>query len=228
MDSDKQAAPRTSRDPLYRSTDQNSTILKEQILNLLGERDGLTDRQIAETLRGAHAPKQPIHQACHQLERTGNLARVKRADGLIGNYLRDSELATRAPLPAPVPKGEEDPFCEDSLKQLLKVWLQDQGWIVKVAWGKERGIDVEATRGSERWVIEVKGRGSQAMRVNYFVAMLGETLQRMDDPEAKYSISLPALDQLQGLWSRLPKLAKLRTQISALFVHTDGSVVEET
>jgi len=29
------------------------------------------------------------------------------------------------------------------------------------------------------------------MRVNYFLGVLGETLQRMDDAQAKYSIALP-------------------------------------
>jgi len=48
------------------------------------------------------------------------------------------------------------------------------------------GINVEALRKSERWIIEAKGGGSRdAMRVNYFIAMLGETLQRMSDPDAR-------------------------------------------
>lgn len=72
---------------------------------------------------------------------------------------------------------------------------------------------------------EVKGRGSrQAMRVNYFLAILGETLQRMTESNARYSIALPDLPQYQGLWSRLPTLAKERTQISVLFVSEDGTV----
>jgi hypothetical protein len=63
------------------------------------------------------------------------------------------------------------------------------------------------------------------MRVNYFVAILGEMLQRMDDPNARYSIALPDLAQFRGLWERLPRLAKTRTRISALFVDAKGHVL---
>jgi hypothetical protein len=40
---------------------------------------------------------------------------------------------------------------------------------------------------SARWVIEAKGGGSlNPMRVNYFLAVLGELLQRMSDPCARH------------------------------------------
>jgi hypothetical protein len=99
---------------------------------------------------------------------------------------------------------------------------------VSVIWGNARGVDIAATRDGERWVIEVKGLGSlQPMRVNYFLAILGETLQRMDSAETRYSIALPDVAQFRGLWQRLPELAKRRTTITALFVGADGSVREE-
>ena len=83
--------------------------------------------------------------------------------------------------------------------------------------GKIRGIDVDAYKGTERWVIEVKGCGSRsAMRVNYFLSMLGEILQRMDDPNARYSIAFPDMKQYRGLWGRLPKWAR-RRMVSVLF-----------
>ena len=63
------------------------------------------------------------------------------------------------------------------------------------------------------------------MRVNYFLSMLGETLQRMDDPDASYSIAVPDLPQFRGLWARLPALAKSRTQISAIFAGERDEVV---
>ena len=62
------------------------------------------------------------------------------------------------------------------------------------------------------------------MRVNYFLSALGETLQRMDDRNAKYSIALPDLQQFRSLWDRLPDLAKSRTEITALFVDEKGNV----
>ncbi len=64
------------------------------------------------------------------------------------------------------------------------------------------------------------------MRVNYFLSILGELLQRMDDPDARYSIALPDMQQFRRLWQRLPQLAKARTTISALFVSPSGKVEE--
>ena len=62
------------------------------------------------------------------------------------------------------------------------------------------------------------------MRVNYFLGVLSETLQRMDDPKAAYSIALSDLKQFRNLWTSLPLLAKQRTVITALFVRADGQV----
>lgn len=65
------------------------------------------------------------------------------------------------------------------------------------------------------------------MRVNYFLAILGELLQRMSDADAHYSIALPDLPQYRGLWNRLPALSKERTTMSALFIADTGVVTEE-
>jgi hypothetical protein len=54
--------------------------------------------------------------------------------------------------------------------------------------------------------------------------VLGETLQRKDDPKTVYSIALPNVKQFRNLWNRLPLLAKQRTGITALFVSADGQV----
>lgn len=114
---------------------------------------------------------------------------------------------------------------EDLVKRHLKAWLEKDGWSVQVAWAKTRGVDIAATRNNARWLIEVKGIGSlQPMRVNYFIGMLGELLQRMDDPNASYSIALPDHPQNRGLWNRLPELAKKRTGVTMLFVNTAGNV----
>ncbi len=100
-----------------------------------------------------------------------------------------------------------------------------EGWRATVVWQKERGIDIEAFKEGQRWIIEAKGRGSRdQMCVNYFMAILGETLQRMNDPQAKYSIALPDHRQFRNLWTRLPEVAKLRTGITILFAGGDGNV----
>jgi hypothetical protein len=123
--------------------------------------------------------------------------------------------------------GAKTFISEDVAKRSLQTWLEKAGWTVALAWGHTRGIDIDARRAGQRWVIEVKGEGSrQQMRVNYFLGMLGELLQRMNDPSAAYSIALPDLPQFRGLWDRLPRLAKERTGISALFVTSAGDVEE--
>lgn len=45
---------------------------------------------------------------------------------------------------------------------------------------------------------------------NYFLGALGELVQRMDDPNARYGLALPNNRQYHGLVDRLPDLAKRR------------------
>ena len=121
--------------------------------------------------------------------------------------------------------GSVQPRAVDSAVAALRCKLGSAGWRVETAWGHAPGVDIDARRGKERWLIEIKGPGSrQPMRVNYFLSILGETLQRMDDPAARYSIALPDMAQYRGLWERLPALAKERTAIDILFVDADGNI----
>ena len=120
---------------------------------------------------------------------------------------------------------EQKYLQEEEIKSILNKKLQQDGWDTKVAWGHNRGIDIEATRNGERWVIEVKGPGSRpAMQNNYFVSILGETLQRMDDKKARYSIALPKIPKYLRLWSELPSLAKERTMIDLILVDENGNI----
>ncbi len=200
--------------------------LPEQIVELLRESPGLSDREITNSLRSLSDPQQPINIAARNLARREIIVRKKRNDGIIGNYLSGKPIPKTATASGASSAGENQ-LSEDRAKEILKAWLESDGWSTEIAWGRTRGIDVEAKRRAKRWIIEVKGIGSlSAMRVNYFIGMLGETLQRMDDKEAKYSIAMPDIQQFRNLWRRLPGLAKHRTTISALFVSSDGSVDE--
>jgi hypothetical protein len=201
------------------------STLAEQIIDLLKRNPGMSDREITNTLRGASAPQQPVNITARNLEQKGILQRRKREDGRIGNYV------TGAPLPPgnwQSPRSitrESAELQEDAIKLALKRWLEANGWHTTIARGKARGIDIVATREHNRWVIEVKGIGTRsAMRVNYFIGILGEILQRMDDPNAKYSIALPDMKQFRGLWERLPHVA---IQITALFIDPQGAVTED-
>jgi hypothetical protein len=182
--------------------------LKERVLDLIRTSPGLSDREIADRLLGSAAPQQGVNQIARTLAGQRLVARRARRDGKLGNY-------------------PDEPLSEDDVKRNLLVWLESIGWKVTVIWGRGQGIDVEALQPGGRWIIEAKGRGSlNAMRVNYFLGVLGELLQRMSDPQAKYSIALPDLPQFRRLWERLPELAKQRTGISALFVSDAGRVEE--
>jgi hypothetical protein len=202
--------------------------LKARMLQLLSESPGLTDREITDRLFDTATGQQPVNRAARELAVTAKIFRRAREDGKLGNYLpngeanMDREVSIRQ---NGVPGS--DMLSEDEVKRRVQQWLEQSGWKVTVIWGRGRGIDVEAKKGTQRWIIEAKGCGSlNPMRVNYFVSMLGELLQRMNDANARYSIALPDLKQFRGLWARLPDLAKSRTGISALFVNESGDIDE--
>lgn len=202
-------------------------ILKDKIIDYLKNNDGLTDREISNAILGENEPQQAVNQACRALVNKGIIKRANRRDGLIGNYLV-SEGLHDDPLPVNQLELTTDAlsvFKEDNLKQILKDYLHADSWETQIAWGRTPGIDINAIRGTERWIIEVKGLGSiSAMNVNYFLGVLAETLQRMDDPNAKYSIALPDVKQFRNLWNRLPLLAKKRTGITVIFINEQGNV----
>jgi hypothetical protein len=209
--------------------------LKDDVLQAVRRFPGKTDRELTEMISGPGHIQQPVNQAAKALEEMGLIIRRRRpSDNRIGNYpaagggnIDGGNLLPPITQAAPAPEGKGFKMSEDDAKQKLKAWLESQGWDTTVAWGRQHGIDILAQKKGKRWIIEVKGSGSRnAMRVNYFLAIIGETLQRMNDPDSKYSIAFPDMRQFRNLWARLPELAKTRTTISALFVRKDGSVEE--
>ncbi len=78
--------------------------------------------------------------------------------GCLGNYPmgKDPVVSHRADKATP----SETAMNEDSVKAHIKNRLEADGWNVKFAWGYIHGVDVEASRNGERWLIEVKGPGS--------------------------------------------------------------------
>jgi hypothetical protein len=200
----------------------------DRLLALVNATPGLTDRELTDTWRGKHAHPSQVNQEARLLEQRGDIVRKQRLDGRIGNYPASPETAPEEQAESPEIIKTPEGLSEDELKKHLERWLISQGWQARIAWGRSKGVDIHATRNTESWIIEVKGLGSlQAMRVNYFIAMLGETLQRMADPHASYSIALPDILQYRRLWARLPALAKQRTRITALFVKPTGEVAED-
>ena len=198
------------------------TTLAEKIVAILSERPGMSDRELASKLLGPSKPQQAVNIQCRLLKDKGILKRQKREDSILGNYLTEQSAPVIIVAKQP---SSIDVHTEDAVKKHLVTWLTKTGWKSDVKWGRDRGIDIDAHRQNERWIIEVKGIGSyQPMRVNYFLSALAETLQRMNDPNAFYSVAFPDVAQYRGLWNRLPLLAKKRTTISALFITENGDV----
>lgn len=194
--------------------------VKEEIMIAVTQFPGITDTELEKRYGRSH---QTINIACRDLVQKGLLVRQSNPEkyGNLGNYPtgKVTEVAT-------VTKPAiSDDLDEDAVKAHIKDWLENQGWSVKIAWGKNHGVDIEATKSGDRWLIEAKGPGSrQAMRHNYFLGILGETLQRMDDDNARYSIAFPDMAVYRGLWNRLPILAKQRTKIDMLLVAENGDI----
>jgi len=202
--------------------------LKESVLALVRSAPGLTDREIANRLLGSRARLARVNEPARSLAAEGLIARRRRYDGKLGNY--PAAAVSRGPSSL-VAGGESieavDPLSEDEVKRKLQAWLEGIGWNVVVTGGRSQGIIIDALQSGRRWVIEAKGRGSlDPMQVNHFLRVLGELLQQMRDPRAKYSVALPDLPQFRRLWDRLPDPAKRRTGISALFVDDAGRVRE--
>lgn len=195
-------------------------ILKERILALLAA-EVLDDDQVAARLG---VIRQQVNQTCRAMENDGLLTRQRGPSGKIVNRLAETGArppARRSRSSAPSVPGT--PITEDDVKAAVSHWLQAQGFEVAVAWGHDPGIDIEARRGVERWVIEAKGTGGyDQMSRNYFFGVIGSLLQRMTDEHAHYALAMPDLPPFINLVTRFPELARRRTQLWFLLVRRDG------
>lgn len=82
---------------------------------------------------------------------------------------RPSEIATDAMRPI------GNVISEDDVKSAVADMLRAEGWTVDIRWGRERGIDLDARRDSERLIVEAKGQASAGPhQVNYFLGAMGE------------------------------------------------------
>jgi hypothetical protein len=199
---------------------------EKTIIRLLEYNPGLSDKEIAHVVKARSESPQYINQKCRFLESEGFLQRKKREDGLIGNFLTENGMLQSINQFGVV--DEASSLMGKKIKKFLETYLSAQGWETRVAWGFTHGVDIEARRGKQKWIIEVKGTEPlYPMPVGAFVSVLGEVLQRMDDPACKYSVAFPEAEQFRRLWERLPPLAKQRTGITALFVTLMGDVIEE-
>jgi hypothetical protein len=186
----------------------------------------LDDDMLARRLGVGHRPA--VNQAARRLEAQGRLRRFTGPGGKIVNALPDSPAQqTSEPAPPPVVPGGSDHsrITEDKVKEAVRAYLTACGFDVAVAWGRVRGIDIDARHpDGRRYLIEAKAEVGKigAQQVNYIVGMLGELVQRMDDVQASYGIALPDNRQYRGLVNRLPALARERLRLAVFWVSREG------
>ncbi len=115
--------------------------------------------------------------------------------------------------------------------EAVRAHVTARGFDVAVAWGRVRGIDIDARHPDGcRYLIEAKAEVGKngPQQVNYFVGMLGELVQRMDDVQASYGIALPDNRQYRDLVNRLPALTKERLRLAVFLAsrERDELIVE--
>jgi hypothetical protein len=134
----------------------------------------------------------------------------------------DQRFTPPAPGRPARPRAAVVPLSEDEVKQGVRDFLEAAGFRVTVAWGHQRGIDIEAVSAAEVVLLEAKGSAQNPpQQVNYFLGALGELLQRMTSPSAVYGLALPDNPQYRGLVDRLPALVWERLCFTVLFVSKD-------
>ena len=107
---------------------------------------------------------------------------------------------------------------EDEIKEAVEIYLQREGYEVETAYGHVRGADIIASRADESLVFEVKGEASLSpMWENYFLAIIGEIVKRMNNASARYFIVLPAHHQFIRRVRALPDLANQKLGVSFIF-----------
>ena len=119
-------------------------------------------------------------------------------------------------------------LSEKLIRQNLENYLTERGWEIEDIRSTNRGIDLNARMHVIRWTIRANCfQLSREGIVVSFVSAIGEIVQRMNDPNRRYSIVLPDIPPFRRLWDRLPDTAKERIQITALFVQSTGNIIEK-
>lgn len=194
---------------------------------LAGASRPLDDDEIAKSMG---VVRQQVNQTCRRLAESGLIRRETGPDGKLVNWTTGGIAAAAATAlpPRQLPNATPtDRITEDEAKAAVRAHLEAEGFTVTVAWGRERGVDISARRGSDRWLIEAKGgvaRGAQ--QVNYFLGALGELVQRMADETARYGLALPDDPQYRGLVRRLPGVARRRLALDVFFVRRTADGLE--
>jgi len=115
----------------------------------------LDDDLLANRLGVGH--RQSVNQAARSLEAQGRLRRFTGPDGKIVNAPPDSPARAYESPRRVVPGSVGSRITEDEVKEAIRAHLTSRGFDVHVAWGRVRGIDIDARHpDGRRFVIEAK------------------------------------------------------------------------
>lgn len=194
--------------------------IAERILAALEQEGSLDDDELAVRLG---VGRQSINPVVNRLAGRGDIGRFVGPAGKLLNTMPGAS-AESAPSATPVVAEPGDGLLsEDEVKMAVRDYLEGQGYAVKVAWGRARGIDLHA-RHPHRPTVVVEAKGevaSDQQQGSYFLGALGELVQRMDDAEAVYALALPDNRRYRGLVNRLPALARQRFDLRVYWVRRD-------
>ena len=195
--------------------------LEQRVLEASQAADQPLDDDALALLLGVR--RQAVNQLCRGLAAAGRIDRRPSESGKIANTLAaGGRVATGELAPASVPAAKGPLLSEDEVKAAVHDHLEAAGYRVTVMWGRQRGVDIEAIGPQGRLLIEAKGEVAlQPQQVNYFVGALGELVQRMDDPSARYGLALPDNKQYRGLVGRLRTYAREHLGLIVFFVRRD-------
>lgn len=192
--------------------------IAERIRAALDQDGPLDDDDLAVRLG---VRRQSINPVAARLAVLGQIRRYPGPKGKLTNaLLDDARIPVNISTPNPAAVDGTDLLSEDEVKAAVRDHLEALGYTVTVAWGRTRGIDLDARHPVEPPVIvEAKGAvASDQQQGNYFLGALGELVQRMGDPTAVYAIALPDNRRYRGLVSRLPALARQRLGLRVYWV----------
>lgn len=122
---------------------------------------------------------------------------------------------------------------EDKVQEMLARKLRDEGWRVSTAPGQSHGVDVDARKGEQAVIIEVKGEPNSPktyrnQRRGYLRGALASIIKRMVDenPNQVFCIAFPNNDYYPtAVPKQIPVLVRKKLNLFALFVQTDGSIL---
>lgn len=115
-------------------------------------------------------------------------------------------------------------LTEETVKEAVGAFLRNRGYTVAIGKKRERGPDMRATKEGVKLIVEAKGEGSRnEMFNNFFLQVLGETLQRMSEQAAEYGIALPAHRKFVRLVEELSDNVRYILRLNFYFVRPSGS-----